>query len=160
VKVKKAEDLIVTVQKEGAAFSSNYIARQELVGKKVEAPLEVQKLETNREYRFNDIFFETNSYELNEGSRAVCDAFILFLSENPTLKVDIQGHTDNVGLPAANLALSQNRAKAVYNYLLQRGVQANRLTHHGFGETKPVSDNASEWGRSRNRRTIFVITAR
>jgi outer membrane protein OmpA-like peptidoglycan-associated protein len=79
------------------------------------------------------------------------------LTENPTLKVQINGYTDNVGKPADNLKLSASRAKSVVDYLVSKGIHINRLTFKGFGETKPIAENTTEAGRAQNRRTEFVI---
>ncbi|MDZ7846678.1 MAG: OmpA family protein [Owenweeksia sp.] len=115
VQSKGNEDLIVSVKKKGLAFSSKYVntKSEERV---VEAPLEVQELEVGKEYKLNDINFPTNSYELDYVSRSVIDEFIIYLEENPELKADIQGHTDNQGEGQDNRSLSQNRAQVVYNY--------------------------------------------
>lgn len=159
VQAQPEEDLIISVKKKGIAFSSKYIE----VGKSpkvVKAPLAVQKLEVGKEYKLNDINFESNSYTLDGVSRSVIDEFIIFLKDNPELKADIQGHTDNVGDDSANMALSQNRARTVYDYVLQKGISASRVSHHGYGETKPVAGNDTEDGRAKNRRTVFVITSK
>ena len=71
----------------------------------------------------------------------------------------IHGHTDNVGSASDNLILSENRAKAVFRYLLENGLTNSRLEYKGFGEQKPVSSNESKQGRAKNRRTEFVILA-
>jgi outer membrane protein OmpA-like peptidoglycan-associated protein len=162
VKISKNEDLIVTVKKKGAAFSSKYIdVDKELQSAAVvKAPLQVAKLEVGKEYKLNDINFNSNSFQLDDASRSVIDEFIIFLNENAGLRADIQGHTDNVGNPSDNRKLSQNRAKTVYDYVVAKGINASRLSHHGYGESKPIEENATEEGRARNRRTVFVITSR
>lgn len=73
-----------------------------------------------------------------------------------SLKVEVGGHTDNVGAPEANMKLSDERAKAVMAALVERGVQADRLTAKGFGQTTPVADNRTEDGRAKNRRVELV----
>ena len=79
------------------------------------------------------------------------------LKSEPTLALEVQGHTDNVGKPAANLKLSRERAAAVKAYLVAKhNVSADRLVTSGFGDTKPIADNATEDGRSRNRRVELV----
>ncbi len=159
VETKPGEDLIISVKKKGIAFSSRYVDVDKSP-RVVEAPLKAEKLELGREYELNDINFATNSYELDEVARNVIDEFILYLEENPELKADIQGHTDNVGMPADNMVLSQNRAKTVYEYALDYGVSPNRISYHGYGETRPVATNDTEEGRAENRRTVFVITSK
>ena len=79
------------------------------------------------------------------------------LNENPTLKIQIGGHTDNVGKPADNLTLSNNRAKAVVSYLVSKNISAQRLLAKGFGETQPIDDNKTEEGRAKNRRTEMKV---
>jgi outer membrane protein OmpA-like peptidoglycan-associated protein/tetratricopeptide (TPR) repeat protein len=160
VTTKPNEDLILTVKKKGAAFSSKYISANEMSRQVIKAPLTVKPLEVGKEYKLNDINFGTNSYALDGASKAVIDEFILFLEENPNLKADIQGHTDNVGNDNDNLVLSKNRAKTVYDYVIAKGVSAARLSHHGYGETRPIAGNDTETGRASNRRTVFVITSR
>ena len=76
---------------------------------------------------------------------------------NNTLKIQINGHTDNVGSDENNLILSSNRAKAVQDFLIKNGILASRLSYKGFGETKPIDSNETEWGRQNNRRTEFVM---
>ena len=82
-----------------------------------------------------------------------------YLLGAPSLRVQIQGHTDNGGDASANLDLSQRRAKRVAETIIDLGVSANRIIHRGYGESKPVASNDSELGRSQNRRTVFVVTA-
>ena len=81
------------------------------------------------------------------------------MNENPTLRIEIGGHTDNVGKPADNLALSNNRAKAVIEYLLSKNISAQRLQAKGFGETQPIADNKTEDGKAKNRRTEMRVTS-
>lgn len=149
-------DHIVTVKKKGAAFSSKFLAGDEK-NALVEADLQVKEIQKGEEYRLNDITFATNSFELNRVARAVIEEFIIFLENNPKVNVEIQGHTDNIGSDADNLALSKNRARVVYDYLVGNGISKNRLQHNGFGPHKPVADNSTEQGRAQNRRTVFVI---
>jgi outer membrane protein OmpA-like peptidoglycan-associated protein len=74
------------------------------------------------------------------------------LSKDPALKVEVQGHTDNVGGDAYNQTLSEARARAVMDWLVKHGVAAGRLTAKGYGKTRPVADNGSDEGRAKNRR--------
>ena len=87
----------------------------------------------------------------------ILNEFIVFLEDNPTVKVAIHGHTDNVGDPTENLELSTNRAKAVFNYLIIQDIDPTRLKFQGFGSTNPIASNATSEGRAKNRRTEFVI---
>jgi outer membrane protein OmpA-like peptidoglycan-associated protein len=105
-----------------------------------------------------NIFFESGSYELLPESTVELEKLYDFLIKNPTLKVEISGHTDNVGSDADNLVLSDNRARAVFNYLVKKGIGSSRLSFKGYGETKPVASNNTEEGRAKNRRTEIKIT--
>jgi len=118
----------------------------------------MEPIKVGKPYRLNDIYFEFNSYELTPEAMIVVDEFFQFLNENPTLKISIQGHTDNIGNDEDNLLLSDNRAGSVYKYLIQMGIDSNRLIYKGFGESKPETTNQTEAGRAINRRTEFVIT--
>jgi outer membrane protein OmpA-like peptidoglycan-associated protein len=78
------------------------------------------------------------------------------LNQNPDLKISIEGHTDNVGTPQSNQILSESRAKSVMNALVSKGISAGRLKYKGWGQTKPIADNASEDGKAKNRRVEIV----
>ena len=177
VTLKPTQDLIITAEKEGAAFSSRYIDASEMLAELALAPepeegeafpkptpinttdLEIKKIKLNEEYRLNDIFFATNSYDLTKRSQRILEEFTLFLQSNPRVKIEIQGHTDNVGNKSDNQMLSQNRARVVYEYLIEKGIKSSRMTHRGFGPDKPLASNDTEEGKSQNRRTVFVIKA-
>ncbi len=105
----------------------------------------------------NNIFFDTNSATLKPESKAELDKLVAFIKSNALAKIEVGGHTDNVGDDKSNQTLSENRAKAVYDYLLKSGIEAVRLTWKGYGETKPVADNTTEEGRAKNRRTEITI---
>ncbi len=107
-----------------------------------------------------NVFFDVNKAELKPESMIELDKVVQLLKDNPTIKIEIDGHTDNVGKPADNLTLSNNRAKAVINYFLYKGITADRLSSKGFGETKPVAENTSEQGRAKNRRTELKVVAK
>lgn len=162
VNIKEQENLILKVEKEGTAFTSKLvdIEDEETVNGVVKAELEVAPIEVGKEYRLNDIKFASDSYQLSEKAKLVIDEFILFLGEQPRIKVDIQGHTDNAGNPEDNMTLSKNRAKVVYDYLISNGISTSRMTWHGFGQTKPIASNSNEKSMAKNRRTVFVITGK
>lgn len=82
---------------------------------------------------------------------------LAFLQKNPSLKIEISGHTDNIGTAQYNLQLSENRAKSVYDYLVQHGIEAKRLSYKGFGYQKPLDSNDTEKGRANNRRTEMKV---
>lgn len=104
-----------------------------------------------------NVLFETASYDLKPESYFELDRLFTLLDENPKLKIELRGHTDDIGEPDDNLALSSNRAKSVYQYLSEKGIDPSRLSYVGLGETEPIDTNDTEEGRKNNRRTEFVI---
>jgi outer membrane protein OmpA-like peptidoglycan-associated protein len=123
----------------------------------IKRDLYLSPIEVGQTVRLNNLFFDTNKFDLRDESKAELDRLITILSENPDMNIQIEGHTDNVGQDAANLVLSSNRAKAVVNYLIGKGIAANRLKSKGFGKTKPIAANTTDEGRQRNRRVEFAI---
>jgi outer membrane protein OmpA-like peptidoglycan-associated protein len=102
------------------------------------------------------ITFDTGKATIEPESEKILATVVEVLEADPALKLEIQGHTDNVGTPAANLKLSNERAAAVRSWLVGRGIAAARLTSAGLGDTKPVADNKTEEGRAKNRRVELV----
>jgi outer membrane protein OmpA-like peptidoglycan-associated protein len=151
-------DFIMTVKRKGFVPESKYISKiNPRFTKPLDMFVDLKLIEVGISYRLNDIYFDFNSVELKPESKIVIAEFSDFLTDNPTLKVSIQGHTDNIGNGNDNLILSENRAKAVYEYLIKLGIIKSRLDYKGFGESKPIESNRTEDGRARNRRTEFVI---
>jgi len=106
------------------------------------------------------ILFDFDKWEIKEESNWVLDEIADKLLSLPRVKLEIQGHTDNTGEIDYNQVLSEKRANAVLEALVQRGVENNRLRSRGFGESQPIAPNETEEGRARNRRTQFVIIAK
>jgi outer membrane protein OmpA-like peptidoglycan-associated protein/tetratricopeptide (TPR) repeat protein len=152
------DDYILTVKQKGYVNESRYIARVD--PKNVEPlnfPIDLKPIEVGMSYRLNDVYFAFNAFDLPRESRMVIGEFYRFLHDNPTLKVSIEGHTDNIGKEEDNLLLSQRRAKAVYDHLISLGIAPSRLAYKGFGESLPIATNQTDEGRAKNRRTEFVI---
>ena len=105
----------------------------------------------------NNVFFETGSATLKNASITELTRLHQLLKDNPGLKIRINGHTDNIGNEEDNLKLSEARAKAVYDFLVEKGIPENRLQYKGFGESAPVDTNETEEGRKKNRRTEFEL---
>jgi len=110
-----------------------------------------------RNFTLDEVYFETGSYTLAENSMVALNKLLSALQFNPKMKVEIAGHTDNVGNPQANLNLSQHRADAILNWLVGKGVEKSRLIAKGYGDSKPIADNSMEAGRKKNRRTEVRI---
>ena len=157
VKKDDPQPIIVTVKKEGHSYDSQVITPEQMKENIVTKDAEVKAIEPGKVCDLRDIYYETNSYTLTHSSRVVLALFIEFLKDNPTVKVEIQGHTDNIGNDDANQKLSEQRAKAVYDYVIGKGIPANRLRYKGYGESQPIADNNTAAGRAKNRRTVFLI---
>jgi outer membrane protein OmpA-like peptidoglycan-associated protein len=119
--------------------------------------LEIITQKQGEEVILRNVQFSHNSFTLNENSFIELNSLITYLKKNPQIKIQIEGHTDNVGEEKENQILSENRAIAVYNYLTQNNITENRLSYKGFGEQKPLVPNETEKGRKVNRRTSFKI---
>ena len=104
------------------------------------------------------IQFETGIADLKSVSTLILDKIADILILNPSYLIEIQGHTDNVGKSDANLLLSENRVESVRQYLIEKGVNEKRFTAHGYGDTKPIADNDTPEGRTKNRRVEFVVS--
>ena len=102
------------------------------------------------------INFETGRSDIKSESQKIIDQIVEMLKSNPTLKISIEGHTDNVGALQSNQPLSENRAKAVMNAIVSKGIDKSRLLSKGWGQTKPIGDNNTEDGKVKNRRVEIV----
>ena len=152
------KDYTFTVNRKGYLFYSDVFAlSKKLPDSTYQKDIQLQPLQLNAAVTFKNLQFKTKSYQLEPVSLIELGKLLQLMNENPTIKVQVNGHTDNVGTPASNLTLSTNRAKAVVDYLISKGIEAKRLQYKGFGETKPIADNSTEEGKAKNRRTEFVI---
>lgn len=114
-------------------------------------------IKTGQKIVLKNIFYEIDSYELLDKSIVELTKLLEFMNNNLGLKIEISGHTDNIGTSEYNLSLSNNRAKSVYDYLVEKGISAERLSFKGYGESQPLSTNETESGKSENRRTEIKI---
>ena len=154
-------DYIMTVKQKGYAFNSAYFDKKDTaVGEVRPVNFNLKKIEVNTAYELKNILFGINSTELDSASKYIINDFAEFLNENPNVKVEIRGHTDNKGIPAENLKLSNGRAKSVYDQLIATGINKNRLSYKGFGQSNPVTSNDTEAGKAQNRRTEFFILSK
>jgi outer membrane protein OmpA-like peptidoglycan-associated protein/tetratricopeptide (TPR) repeat protein len=152
------KDYVFNVNRKGYLFyRDNFLLSQRAPDSTYEKNIPLQPIEVNASIILKNIFFETNKFQLDPKSQAELDKIIQLLTENPTLKIEISGHTDNVGKPSDNLSLSNNRAKSVVTYLIGKGIVSQRLVAKGYGETKPVAGNTTEEGRAKNRRTELKV---
>ncbi len=119
--------------------------------------ISLSPIEKGAKVVLNNIFFETGKAILDDESQLELNKVIQLMKANPSMKIELGGHTDNVGEDAANLKLSQDRAKKVMEFLINGGITQARLTAKGYGETAPMADNTTPEGRKANRRTEFII---
>jgi hypothetical protein len=100
----------------------------------------------------DDVLFDFDKSNIKPEAGAILDRLVAFMNENRDKKVNLSGHTDNVGTEAYNQRLSERRANSVKDYIAKKGVDANRISAQGFGESKPIADNKTREGRAKNRR--------
>jgi flagellar motor protein MotB len=115
------------------------------------------KVKVGKKVVLNNILFETGKSVLTKSSYDEIDRLLSILEENPKMRIEISGHTDKTGSEPLNFKLSENRAKAVVDYLVQKGISSSQLEYKGFGSLQPVADNATAAGRTKNRRVEFKI---
>lgn len=159
VTLPPSNNYALNVSKDGYLFfSENFSMKSSTreVPQRKDIPLQPIKL--GEKIVLRNIFFETAKYNLKKESRVELFKLIEFLKRNPNVKIEVSGHTDNVGNDADNLLLSRKRAEAVVDFLLENGIEASRLKAEGYGETKEVASNSTEEGRALNRRTEFEVT--
>ncbi len=155
------KDYALNVSHDGYLFySENFTLTETTNEQPFQKNVPMNKIEVGKSVVLKNVFFETAKFDLKPKSKIELDKLIRFLQKNSTVKIELGGHTDNVGGKKANLTLSQNRAKAVYNYLVEHGIDKARLTTKGYGDTQPVAKNDNEKGRAANRRTEFKVIAK
>ncbi len=148
----------INIEKEGHLFhSENVYLEKDASYKSLKKNVKLMSAQPGAKIVLNNIFFETSKYTLTQSSNAELKNLEKLLKKNPRIRVEISGHTDNTGNAQANQLLSENRAKAVVDYLLAQGIPTQRLEYKGYGSTQPVADNNSAAGRQKNRRTEFKI---
>lgn len=151
----------LNISKTGYLFYSENFS---LAGYQSNSPFEItvllEPIEVGNKVILKNIFFDTNKFDIKPESKSELQKLIDFLLFNPTLRIEISGHTDNVGNDALNQTLSENRAKAVYDYLIANKMDASRLVFKGYGKTQPIAPNTTDEDRSKNRRTEFKIIAK
>jgi len=155
------KDYAFNVNRKGYLFySDHYSLKDKSPDSTYEKNIPLQPVEINAAVVLKNIFFDLGKHELKNESLAELEKLVQFLKDNPTVTIQVEGHTDQIGSAADNLKLSENRAKSVRNFLLENGITPNRITAKGFGATRPIADNNTEEGRAMNRRTEIKITGK
>lgn len=156
------QDVMITVKKQGYSFDTKLIKAKDLKSDEVFPPeeiaMDIDTIKVGKAFTIENILYGTDSYVLSSDSKFILDQFVKFLITHPTVKVTIQGHTDDVGNNSSNKVLSANRAKGAMEYISSKGIDKLRLKSAGFGESKPKVPNSSASNRAQNRRTDFLIT--
>jgi OmpA-OmpF porin, OOP family len=123
-----------------------------------EPPVEpVKPYQEGQTFVLNNIYFDTDKYELLPASYKTLDSLADVLNKYSALEIEVRGHTDNVASEQHNLRLSANRAKAVKEYLVSKGIDKGRLVSNGYGEAQPIATNETKEGRQLNRRVEFKV---
>ncbi|HMP95180.1 MAG TPA: OmpA family protein, partial [Phnomibacter sp.] len=160
ITLPRGSDYTFTVNRKGYLFYTDrfMLSTATAADTTYKFDIALQPISLQTKVELKNILFETNAFKLAPASFIELDKLVALLQDNPSLKVQISGHTDNVGKPADNQLLSTNRAKAVVDYLISKGIDKNRLSYKGFGATRPVANNNTEEGRAKNRRTEMEVT--
>lgn len=111
------------------------------------------EFEIPKQYKLDNVYFESGKALITPASFKELDELVEYLMLKKTLVIEIAGHTDNVGAPAGNLKLSQDRSNAVRDYLVKKGIPSARLVPKGYGDTQPIASNDTDAGKQKNRRT-------
>lgn len=148
----------IAVRKDGYMFhSENFNIADTLSFQEVVLDVKLKKIEVGNSVVLRNIFFDFDKSNIKAESINELNRLVKLLKENPKVKVEISSHTDDVGSEDYNQKLSESRSKAVIEYVISKGIIANRLIAKGYGETKPMDKNDTETGRQNNRRTEFKI---
>ncbi len=146
------------VTREGYLFQSlNFNFLEDSV-QAINLDIYLKPIQVGQSIVLNNMFFETDSYELSSKSETELSRIKAWMEENES-RIEISGFTDNVGADSYNQKLSVNRAKAVYKYLVKAGISEGYLTYKGYGKNNPIATNDTEVGRTKNRRIEFKIIA-
>jgi outer membrane protein OmpA-like peptidoglycan-associated protein len=148
----------VSANKEGFFFhSERFDVPSTSKFQTIRKDIELKPIEKGAKVVLNNIFFETGKATLSPQSRVELEKAIDLMKVNPSMKIEVGGHTDNVGDDAFNMKLSHDRAKSVREYLVNAGIGGDRIQAKGYGESNPIATNDTDDGRKSNRRTEFII---
>lgn len=161
VSLPSGKDYGIAVKAENCLFySDNITIAKEKGYKEIIKDISLLRIEVGSKVVLKNIFFATGKSTLTTSSETELQNLLKLLNDIPILKIEISGHTDNVGSVAKNKTLSQERARAVVKYLVEKGIATDRLVYKGYGFDQPIASNATKEGRQQNRRTEFKVIAR
>lgn len=148
----------ISIEKDGHLFHSENVFIEKGIGYvPILKNIKLVNIQPGAKIVLNNIFFETGKYALTKESHSELNKLSTLLNKHTELNIEISGHTDGRGDPELNMTLSENRAKAVVDYLVSKGIDRSRLNAKGYGITQPVASNDTPQGRAKNRRTEFKI---
>ncbi|MCB9361581.1 MAG: PD40 domain-containing protein [Flavobacteriales bacterium] len=154
------KDYALNVSQPGYLFhSENFTLTEGTIDKPFKKDVPMHKIKVGQSVVLKNVFFETAKFDLKTRSEIELDKLVDFLNKNEKLKIELSGHTDNIGDTKMNQTLSENRSKAVFDYLVKKGIDTMRLTTKGYGDTQPIATNDTDAGRAENRRTEFKVIA-
>ena len=159
VSLPSGSSYALNVSNQGYLFySGNYTLGNSLTARdEYQVDIHLSPIEVGGTIILNNIFFESGSSSILNQSKPELNKVVELLNANSKMRIEVGGHTDNIGNDLSNVTLSEQRAKSVMNYLIEKGIAATRIEAKGFGKSKPVADNSTELGRSKNRRTEFKV---
>ena len=161
VSIPPGKKYALNVSKQGYLFYSesyDVATHDSLQPFLIDIPL--QPIEVGGSVVLKNVYFETDKFLLLNDSKSELLVLVDLMKNNPTMKIEIGGHTDNQGNKSYNQKLSENRSKAVYDYIITQGIPSTRLTYKGYGDASPIASNDNVEGRARNRRTEFKVISR
>ena len=158
VPLKTDMQYALTIDKNGYLFHTENFNMPDIRSENaIELFIDLEKIMLGNTVVLNNIFFDTDKYDLKDESKQELNKLLIFLKENRNIKIEISGHTDNIGDSKHNMILSENRAKSVCDYLISNSIDKSRLTYKGYGDTRPINDNNTKQNRAKNRRTEFKV---
>ncbi len=153
------KNYMLNVNKETYLFYSDYFECKKATDKQnaYELNIRLQQPKAGEKVVLKNIFFDVNKFNLKPESTPELTRLVALLKNQPAMRIEVSGHTDNTGDKKANQLLSENRARSVRDFLIEKGISSERITYKGYGDARPVSTNDTEEGRAQNRRTEFTI---
>jgi OmpA-OmpF porin, OOP family len=157
VTVPSTTQYVVRIESKGFISARERLDIQTYEMQELEMNFKLQPIEVGTTVNLKDVLFEQSKTTLLPQSYPELDLVVSFMKENPEVKIELSGHTDNRGVPFQNVKLSQGRVDTVRDYLISKGIDAKRISGKGYGGTKPIASNNEEETRKLNRRVEFTI---
>jgi outer membrane protein OmpA-like peptidoglycan-associated protein len=152
-----SKDYLFSIESQDIGYTSTRVQLEKGQSNYIVPELSAKKLEIGESFELYSVLFESNNYVLSELDKQALKSLARYFKSNPSLIVELQGHTDNIGYSKGNLLLSEKRSQSVFDFLIYCGVDSIQVSYKGMGDRYPIASNASEIGRSKNRRTVFIV---